>query len=149
VYNQNLTFEISGASFETISLTFKLEQGLCAWEEQVDSPLHTMHSFDACSENLDLTRSRVVLCLRFLNLKVLLHRPVLTRYLDRFHLPTIESGANSSTNQSDINSLQLMLHSSTEIITIVHAALSSSAGGRQFLGAWLFTEYYGKSASNS
>lgn len=87
---------------------------------------------------------RIVLTLRSLNIRLLLHRPILVKFLD--------SGCESYKDVHDIqmlrqigsHSLHVCMHTADEIISIVHAVVTSVDATRTSVGAWWYTLYYSK-----
>lgn len=88
-------------------------------------------------------RLRTILTLRYLNLCLLLHRPILTKYLD-----LVSSNSYSHElrllQQVGSNSIKVCIQSSIEVISIVHAAVQKTEGRRSLLGAWWYSLYYSK-----
>ncbi|KAH7028666.1 fungal-specific transcription factor domain-containing protein [Macrophomina phaseolina] len=140
---------------DTINRVYALETQLQDWKANLPSDLHLHqhHHHDPSlppspASSLIHTRFTTVLALRFLNLRILIHRPVLTSILDATAAAHGGSGGSGAANpllqQIGAYNLNCCLESSLEIIAIVRAAVLTRGGGRPAspLGAWWFTLYY-------
>lgn len=143
-YNQNISSNTAETSFKTMSLTFNLDSQLLQWKQEVPQPFTIMTSFATAGPQSDLDRLSVVLSLRFLNVRILLHRPALERYLENLASPPITGSARTFVQEAGKDSLRIAIDSAKAVVDIVHGALSSSVDGRCFLGAWWFTVYYSR-----
>lgn len=89
-------------------------------------------------------RFRVVLSLRHLNLRILLHRPILSSYLDRSTSRAGFSQKGAYLNQLGFNSVRICVESAMEVIAITHTIVTSDGPTHALLGAWWYTLYYSK-----
>lgn len=135
-----------------MSSIFQLEQRLCDWRVRLPTPISLVECETLSnSEGQALSlKFRVILTLRYHNLRVLAHRPVLDHYLqllDKSGSNTHELATLSQMGQMSISSC---LESSQAIITIVHTCinLGTQDGRRSLLGAWWFTLYFSKSTTS-
>ena len=153
LYGQNLDCGESLDVAQMVGPLFSGEHQLMDWERLLPSNLKTISSQQIVLKSIEkllqdddyiVLRLRTILTLRYLNLCLLLHRPILTKFLDV---------GNSNINSPDLrllqqvgsNSLKVCVQSSIEIISIVHAAVQKTDGSRSLLGAWWFALYYSKS----
>jgi len=89
-----------------------------------------------------LERFKIILTLRYHNTRILLHRPILVKFLDILGKPTVDKQELSLLQQIGSNSLKNCVESSMEIISIVHMIVKSIGVQRSLLGAWWFSLYY-------
>lgn len=154
LYGQNLGCEELLEFGETVASLFKAEHQLMDWERTLPPNLKITSSEQVCLQNVDNPlqeddyvelRLRIILTLRYLNLCLLLHRPILTKYLD---LASSSSYSHELRllQQVGSNSIKVCMQSSTEVIAIVHAAVRKTNGHRTLLGAWWYSLYYSKSS---
>jgi hypothetical protein len=152
LYGQNLGCDKPLEVGETMVPLFKAEHQLMDWERTLPANLKITSSQRIVSQSMENSlheddyvelRLRTILTLRYLNLCLLLHRPILTRYLD------LASNNNHShelrvLQQVGSNSIKVCIQSSIEVISIVHAAVQKTDGHRTLLGAWWYSLYYSK-----
>jgi hypothetical protein len=138
---------------EIVTRLFSLEQKLSLWEQDLHPDLRTL-SYDQLmimrgqtaltADQKSAQTLRIVLTLRHLNIRLLLHRPILVKFL--------ESETDSFNAIHDIqilrqigsHSLQVCMHMAEEIISIVHMVVTSLGATRTTIGAWWYTLYYSK-----
>ncbi|KZN90865.1 putative transcriptional regulatory protein [Penicillium chrysogenum] len=151
LYGQNIGCDDPLPVSETVAHIFSLEQHLFSWERALAHPLHLISS--AGIENLprDQTSTnsqyhslkfQVILTLRYLNLRVLLHRPVLVKFITASRSPDRDPQDMRLLQQIGMNSLQICADSAMEIIDIVHRMVSEPGWKHSLLGAWWFSLYY-------
>lgn len=150
-YGGNIGCDRQMSVFDTVSRLFQMEQLLIEWKRQLPSSLTLRQSIDflAVSSPHDpiissLERFPVILTLRYHNLRVLLHRPVMVKFLDI----TGTTGVGLDTQELSLlqqigsNSIQICVQSSMEIIGLVSTLVASTGLRRTWLGAWWFSFYY-------
>jgi len=125
------------------------EKDLSNWQSTLPEPLEVLSTDLVLDSGFGKTQSvdrfNLILTLRFLNLQVLVHRPFLTRALDavldepnRIKLPLyLTSIASEAMNTCAI--------CSKDIIKITHTVLTETRLGKNYLGAWWYTLYFGTS----
>ena len=130
---------------------FGLEQELIYWEQTLHPDLKMISS-----EQLAITSSlprttldhqsdqqlQTILTLRFLNIRLLLHRPVLVKFLDSRSASQRDVHEIQMLRQIGVHSIQVCMHSATEIISIVHAIVTATGSTRTSVGAWWYTLYF-------
>ncbi|KAH8671767.1 fungal-specific transcription factor domain-containing protein [Tricladium varicosporioides] len=150
-YGSNVGFDTDITASDTVSRLFSIEQQLVDWERllppilglrEVDE-LNTISDFIDTETSL-LKRFRTILALRYYNLRVLLHRPILVKFLNTIGKSVVNSDMQEVNLMQQIgsNSIQICVQSSMKIITIVSTIVSSNGPQRTYLGAWWFSLYY-------
>jgi len=155
-YGSNLSCDNDNNAFDTVSHLFKIEQQLVEWKTLLPPPLTLRHAADisVALPSLGtipslLEKFQVILTLRYHNVRILLHRPVLLKFL------SLVGRGNLDMDPQEINLLQqlggnsvlICVQSSTEIIAIIHTIVASPHPRRMWLGAWWFTLYYAFNAA--
>ena len=153
LYGQNIGCDVPLSVSETISHIFSIEQQLLSWERSLAPPLQlvssaSLHELPTEQPSLNLQycswRFRVILTLRYLNVRVLLHRPVLVKFISASRSPDRDSQDLRLLQQIGMNSMQICIESAMEIIDIVFRAVSEPGWKQSLLGAWWFSLYYSK-----
>lgn len=97
-------------------------------------------------------RFNIVLSLRYHNLRILLHRTFLERFLDYLGVDSHTSNNSVTSQEKKIlrqvgsGSIQICVESAMAIISIMHTiALSPAKWHRSILGAWNYSLYYSTS----
>lgn len=151
LYGQNIGCDGPLPVSETVAHIFSLEQHLFSWERSLS---HTLQLISSTSiENLPQyqmssntqylsLKFQVILTLRYLNLRVLLHRPILVKFITASRSPDRDPQDMRLLQQIGMNSLQICADSAMEIIDIVHRVVSDPGWKRSLLGAWWFSLYY-------
>ncbi|KAK5210789.1 hypothetical protein LTR41_003401 [Exophiala xenobiotica] len=149
-YGQNLGFDTPPAVVDVIAPLGTIDHDLRIWERDLPQELQTITS----SNLLDLVacynpagplakaqRFRIVLTLRYLNVTVLLHRPVLVKY---FELASLSGASVEMALLSRLgrNSIDVCFRSSMEIISIVNTLAKNTGPAKYLLNVWWFTLYY-------
>ncbi|RHZ43500.1 putative C6 transcription factor [Aspergillus thermomutatus] len=150
LYGQNLGCDSSLSVSQTIAHTFSIEQSVFSWERSLPDTLRLTsceslrndRSESATNLQSVTWKLRVILTLRYLNLRVLLHRPVLVKFLDSCSGLQTDAQELKLLQQMGLNSLQICADSAIEIIDLVHHVVSSTGWKQELLGAWWFSLYY-------
>ena len=159
LYGLNLGCDEPLSNSELLSQIFKLEDRLVNWQRELTNDLQLVDSDTVAVHATQLNlidslwvtlRLRIILTLRQTNLRLLLHRPVILRLLDRNDYARAGFHDDSLLQQMGTNSVRVCLNSASQLISLVHAALVHPAlEGQQtkgdLLGAWWFSLYYSKS----
>lgn len=141
LYSHNIDTDEPASETWTMTQIFQLDQELSDWQNALSTDLSLLARENPPAEPVSDPvgeRYRTILTLRFLNTKLLLHRPVFMKSL------------GSSSNQDHRRSFGEMrktfntsvVRCATESVTIVHTMLTSQKLGRHLLGAWWFTLFY-------
>ncbi|KAM3083089.1 hypothetical protein ACMFMG_003756 [Clarireedia jacksonii] len=151
LYGSNIGCGAPTTVLDTVSQLFAVEHQLSDWESLLPPSLELRHVNDfihrlelAESTPSPLDRFRVILKLRYFNLRILLHRPILVMFLDIIGKPPGDSNAQEANllQQIGSNSVQVCVQSSMEIVAIVRAIATKKGDHRLRLGAWWFSLYY-------
>ena len=156
LYGQNLGCEKDQNAVETVARVYKEENRLMAWQQKLPSHLLLLTPSELRSEELDdevpdtwlIDRLRVVLTLRYLNLRILLYRPVLVKFLDVLQNDSLDRRDLDQLQQTGPNCIQVCVSSSVDLITLVHSIVCSTGRRHQLLGAWWFSLYYSMRTPN-
>jgi hypothetical protein len=157
-YGQNLGLAEYLEDSEIFSLVLKGERQLDEWKLHLlpqlllhvcDVPLGPQGLDQIDSRNLIVERFNMVLSLRYHNLRILLHRPVLERILDAHSAwghNTMNTGTEKSMlHQIGFTSVETCVDSAMIIISIVHTIVLSTGRRRDLLGAWNYSLFYSES----
>jgi hypothetical protein len=132
--------------------TLGLEQRLSAWKRNLfpqlqRRPWDTLDPDSVSASTWDpvFDRLSVIITLRYLNTRILLHRPVLSAFLRKracYRSIGVESDEEDPYFQDLAGkSLKICGQSAMEIVQIVHKTSKPPT----MLGAWWFSTYYSKS----
>ena len=145
-YGGNMGCEESTTILDKVTRIFQMEKHLVEWTRSLPGYLGLRSSQDIPfeDETAFLEKARVVITLRYQNLRVLLHRSVLVEYLDMVGKQDCDGQELVLLQQIGSNSLNICVNSAMEIILIISTIVSSDGPRRQFLGAWWFSLYYSR-----
>ncbi|RAQ79198.1 C6 transcription factor [Aspergillus flavus] len=97
------------------------------------------------SQNTPANRFRVILRLRYINLAILIHKPLLRATIRHlFRVDNAASGSPSYLIQLAMAEAHECVRAAQLTIAIVHCIISADATSKNNLGAWSFTLYYGE-----
>ena len=144
LYSGNIACENSASGFDIVGRLYQMEHHLLEWEGNLPIHLRPRGSQHIPSEEDadSCERFRVILALRYHNLRILIHRPILVKFLDIAGSHGPDDRELMLLQQVGTNSMQQCVQSSMEIIAIVNQIVHSSGMRRRFLGAWWFSLYY-------
>lgn len=148
LYGQNLACGKEPATIDTFGQLYANEQRLLQWKRSLFAPLSIISAeapLDAKSTGPE-RKLCTILTLRYLNVHLLLHRPVLIKFFDCHNRVVGLEEEDVLLFQVGTTSLARCHESATKIIGIVHSALSSPERQGMF-GAWWFTLYYSESST--
>lgn len=143
-YNSNLglTSELDGVS--TIQAATELRKQLRQWAATLPAEFALL---DCDAPELVqpsiMNRIRTILTLRYHNLNIIIHRPLLCltlQYLSK-HEPSVELPYTAQLAMAEAFEC---VASAETTINIIAAGLGTAAGEETNLGVWFFTLYYGK-----
>lgn len=143
IYQMNIMREVDLEYSILLEQVMSLEAKLEDWKTDLPFPLRIRTKDEIVQDPVDksdYSRLSTVLTLRYLNIRTLLHRAVLTRFLDQNHLTTVTTGQSVFLQASENISLDLSVSSAVEMIEI-HYAMSKVS--QQMLTTWWFSLYYG------
>lgn len=146
LYGQNLACGKEPATVDILNLLYANEQRLLQWRGSLSAPLFVIASGAPPSSNTTGPERKLctILTLRYLNVHLLLHRPVLVKFFDYHNRVGGLEGEDVWLFQIGTTSLARCHESATKIIAIVHSVLTTPERQGMF-GAWWFTLYYSES----
>lgn len=152
IYGQNLGCGPPLPVGETVSRVLVIETQLFSWVKALPECLRqvTVEGMrDKIGQSQDQPqlfplKFRIILTLRYLHIQILLHRPILVKFLDATRASGIESGENRLLNDIGYSSMKKCVESAMGIIDIISELVSSSGWPRDLLGAWWYSLYYSK-----
>jgi len=146
LYGGNLGCDSGSSIFDIASCLLQIEQQLLDWQRNLPSGLPLVQASDLAAwsdqEVTNVHRFRVILTLRYHNLRILAHRPVLVKFLDLLASRTSDYQQLSVLQQVGMDNVQTCIHSANSIIAIVGHIVNSHTSIRHLLGAWWFSLYY-------
>ncbi|KAK5065097.1 hypothetical protein LTR84_000933 [Exophiala bonariae] len=154
LYGQNLACSLPTNDVDTVSKVYQIENRLSLWQQQLPTEMRLVDAREIFAQDLPIAdgsaenhwrqlRLRFVLTLRYINIRILLHRPVMVKFLEELrhtstasHLPLLL--------QIGTANVQIAAKSSMELIYLVKNALRYANGRSQWglLGAWWYSLYY-------
>lgn len=152
IYGQNLGCGPPLPVGETIGRVLGIEHQLFSWVMALPHSLRqvTVQSMrDEIQQSQDPPqlfplKFRVILTLRYLHIQILLHRPILVKFLDASLAAGIEPGEDRLLGDIGHSSMKKCIESAMGIIDIIFELVSSSEWQRDLLGAWWYSLYYSK-----
>lgn len=151
LYGQNISCDQPSEVGDTIARLFNIERELGDWERALPRNLRIWSSQDVLDNTNDMVtnenvrnenRLATILTLRYLNVRLLLHRPILIKFLDTSGKADEDCHELTLLQKIGSNSIQLSMQSAIDIISIVHTAVHATGRKRELLGAWWFSLYY-------
>ncbi|RVX76020.1 hypothetical protein B0A52_00377 [Exophiala mesophila] len=150
-YNQNLAPEKPQEVLDIITPLASMDNELREWDHELPPEMRTISSTELAPilpllqrdgpPNIS-KRSQLHLTMRCLNLRLLLHRPVLVKYLETSHSSNVDPTEEAMLSRLGSHSIYVCHRSATEIIKIVSALVQGRGTARKYLNAWWFTLYY-------
>ena len=146
LYGQNLGVDATPQEADLIPRIFELERELNRWQSSISPELSIVLSTSVplpiSHRDRIVARFRTMLTLRYHNLNILVHRPLLCKLLDSLAETSSGAPAPGSTSRLTMDSIDACLGSAEETINIVHGILTDPSLGGSVLGAWWFTLFY-------
>ncbi|CAN9187092.1 unnamed protein product [Alternaria alternata] len=149
LYGNNLGCDASENLFDIASSLLQFEQKYIGWQHSLPVNFSLIvpgaQLFDGRGE-LNL-RFRLILTLRFLNVRILTHRPMLSKYLELIANPHSDMQQMAILKQIGANSMRICINSAVGVIKLVREVLAPQEPRSHLLGAWWFSLYYTFNAS--
>jgi hypothetical protein len=151
LYESNLGSGIYLPVAEITSSSLSMEQKLISWQSSLPSSITLIQASDIPpnGEGSILHKLRVVLTLRFHNTRILIHRPIIDRYLQLLSGLVMDEQEVATLQQLMSLSKGICLESARSIIDLIATILTPCSRQREYSGAWWFTLYYSLYLSNS
>ena len=152
LYGQNIACEKEPRTTDIVGHLYPIEQRLLEWKRALPpslsivsapilpSGMDQMTDLDGLGQVRQLS---TILTLRYLNLRLLLHRPVLVKFFEYQNDTMGREEEAMLLQQFGTTSVCQCYQTSTEIVSIVHSAIGVP-DTLELLGAWWFTLYYSK-----
>ena len=144
-YNQNLAPEKPQEVLDIITPLASMDNELREWDHELPPEMRTISSTELAPilpllqrdgpPNIS-KRSQLHLTMRCLNLRLLLHRPVLVKYLETSHSSNVDPTEEAMLSRLGSHSIYVCHRSATEIIKIVSALVQGRGTARKYLNAW-------------
>lgn len=148
LYGGNLGCDNPLDIYETASILLHTEQQLAEWYIRLPSSMPLIEPAEIApgdeNSNTGISRYRVILTLRYLNLRVLAHRPILQKLLGLVSDHDCQNRQITTLRQIGLNSLRICIQSALQIVELI-AHIINSGESQQHLGAWWFSLYYSTS----
>ncbi|CAK7232762.1 hypothetical protein SCUCBS95973_008365 [Sporothrix curviconia] len=153
LYDGNTGCSNVASSFDLVGQILGMERQLAAWRRALPATLVLISAGDVAlllqrpgSPPFDIAaeRFRLILTLRHLNLRILINRPILVRFLEA------GSGTEDDTEvleQNGLSSVRRCVQASVDILDIVHTIIHGPKASQRLLGSWWFTLYYSFNAA--
>ncbi|EMT69337.1 hypothetical protein FOC4_g10001291, partial [Fusarium odoratissimum] len=154
LYGSNLGCEDQSSDTATMTSMIQFGQELSDWQNSLPQHLG-LRSVDNMPQdaNEDVhdplrEKFRTILTLRYLNVQLLLHRPIFIRSLGTL----LRESKTPYRNAGSINSMhanfdRVFVQVAENVIDIIYTILTRPDHGRHLIGAWWFTLYYAFSAA--
>ncbi|GFF96416.1 transcriptional activator protein acu-15 [Aspergillus udagawae] len=150
VYGQNLGCGPGLSVGETVGRVLSIENQLFSWVMALPESLRqlTLQGLrEEIKQSEDQPRPfslkfRVILTLRYLHTQILLHRPILVKFLDASLASGLEPGQERILNEIGYSSMNKCVESAMGVIDIIHELVSATGWQRDLLGAWWYSLYY-------
>lgn len=150
LYGNNLGCEDQASDTVIMTSIIQFGQEISDWQQSLPQNM-TLRSVEALPQNTDeddqgslRERFRIILTLRYLNVQLLLHRPVFIRSLGALlKNPKTPYRHMGSINSMHANLDRAFIQVAENTIDIIHGILKRPDHGRHLIGAWWFTLYYG------
>ncbi|KAF3405249.1 hypothetical protein DPV78_002585 [Talaromyces pinophilus] len=149
LYGQNLGCDEPISVGESITKILSISQSLEVWERSLPENLSlvTLNDIQEAKqpdygEAQFTLKFRLILTLRYLHLQILLHRPILVKFIDACSEDSMNSSDHRLLQQIGSNSLQVCSESAMNIVDMMYEVLHSTAWHKSLLGAWWFSLYY-------
>ncbi|KAI5207338.1 hypothetical protein E4T38_03381 [Aureobasidium subglaciale] len=153
LYGANLGCDPVPTEPEMIPHMFLLEQEISQWVADLSPDLGLIYATEVASLSHAVDRAilrfRVILTLRYSNIELLVHRPFLIRALGSSAPDHNEKQPSRSMAQIGNSASQACIKAAHETISIVHTILVNESCGKDLLGAWWFTLFYGETLRTS
>ncbi|KAF2801517.1 uncharacterized protein BDZ99DRAFT_492508 [Mytilinidion resinicola] len=149
LYGSNLGCGVPDNVFDIASQLLQFEQKFLIWQHSLPAALSLVEpeTLDSNADEHGTLRFRVILTLRFLNLRILTHRPLLSKYLESIRSAQSASQQLPLLKQVGTNSLRTCAYSAVTIIKLMQMVLIPTSPARHLLGAWWFSLYYAFNAA--
>ena len=147
LYGSNLGCDRPPDVFSLASQAIQIEQKLSDVQTTFPAALQLVEPEEFANgpdSSSAMLRFRVVHTLRYYNLKILIHRPILHRYLEVLNGQAEDVQRMAPPAQLGVNSLRICIQSASSIVELMSHLTESSGNARGLCGAWWFSLFYSK-----
>ncbi|KAJ5981588.1 hypothetical protein N7522_013572 [Penicillium canescens] len=150
IYGQNLACGPGLSVSETVGRVLAIENQLFSWNMALPDSFRQL-SLQGLRKGIEQSQAlgrlfplkfRVILTLRYLHIQILLHRPILAKFLDASHASCLELSEERILNDIGYSSMKKCVESAMGIIDMVHELVSGTGWQQDLLGAWWYSLYY-------
>ncbi|KAJ5317835.1 hypothetical protein N7508_002343 [Penicillium antarcticum] len=150
LYGQNLGCDPPLTVSESVGHILSVEHHFVAWEKALPQHIKLLTVRKIREVNGKMPdppqffsmKFSVILTLRYLHLRILLHRPILVKFLDARGKGGMDPGEERLLQQIGSNSMQICMESAMSIIDIIHELVHPLEWQKSLLGAWWYSLYY-------
>ncbi|PSN71054.1 C6 transcription factor [Corynespora cassiicola Philippines] len=149
-YGANINYENSGLDeLASLQASAGFRKLLRLWASNLPSRLYLCDPrSDVLAKNTQVNRLRVILTLRYHNVSILVHRPLLTSTIRHlFRIDKSPENPSSYLIPPIMAEAHECISSAETTIEIVHGVIAADPTSRNNLGVWFFTLYYVFTAS--
>ena len=145
LYGSNLGCGTSQDVFTLASQVLQIEHQLSEAQKTFPPFLRLVEPQELDRETPDtILKFRVVYTLRYHNLRILTHRPLLRRYLEVLSSQDEDTKQMAPLVQMGLNSLRICMQSAGSIVELMSQLTSSNRKARGLFGAWWFSLFYSR-----
>lgn len=137
-----LNIELVADDSQLISHALDLQQRLQNWRTALPPDLDPYSPNEVIGGHTAPTRLRVTLSLRYLNLKLMIHRPFLSRMLQDLRNPGTQLITTPAMSPMLIHVMRPCVSAAKDTVDLVAGVLKVEGTGRQMPGAWWFVLHY-------
>ncbi|KAL5340166.1 fungal-specific transcription factor domain-containing protein [Aspergillus crustosus] len=145
LYDGNLGSEEKVPSYELIARVLRMRHLLDEWVPRLPMHMPLIKAVEIpiqLGKNATIDRFRLVLTMRYHNLRILTHRVVLARLCEMIEDYDLQDQDALALHDISRSTVHIVLESATDIIDTVHSVVESERVPCGLLGAWWFTLYY-------
>ncbi|KAL3446049.1 fungal-specific transcription factor domain-containing protein [Aspergillus insuetus] len=146
IYDSNLGTEDKIPSYELITRVLRLRQSLEQWTLQLPTHMTLIKAADCITDigkNPTIDRFRIILTMRYHNLRLLIHRAILLRLCELIDdCDDVHSSDTLVLQDIARSSAHITIESATEMISIARTLVESQWAQRGLLGVWWCALYY-------
>ncbi|KAL2835446.1 fungal-specific transcription factor domain-containing protein [Aspergillus pseudoustus] len=145
LYDSNIGSDEKVADYELITRVLRLRNSLQEWVSQLPPHMNLISARECLTDigrHPTADRFRIILTMRYHNLRLLIHRIVLVRLCE--YIDDGDAHSHETIALQDIvrSTVQITLESATEIINILSTLVESEWAQRGLLGVWWCTVYH-------
>lgn len=129
LYGGNLGCDNPLDIYDIASILLHTEQQLAEWHNRLPPSMPLIEPADIApgedNNNAGIPRCRVILTLRYLNLRILTHRPILQKFLGLVSDNDCQSRQITILRQIGLNSLRICIQTALQIVELIAHVINS------------------------